>query len=345
MYRYIIASIAISAATCTPIVPLWADTDKPEISIDISPGHSAIFAGQRTDYNCTVTAPRSFRGRLGWSLHVDGAVLARREAAVRANVPLSLDIPATRPGVILPGMLRVSIIADRQKHVAASVQKRLWLFPDNPFHDRSAWLKRLDIRVFDPRGDTRRVFRTAKIPFTRADNLDALAELDGGLLIVGQGLSLDEYPGLARVMVAAAARGTAVLCLAPSEGRFILPGTESSRSNRPTAVSFRHTDVIREFDKRLDATTWPEDGRVLASSFTISCDRGQVVAKINASAENWSWLETRFSATKGRLIVCTFDIVGKWENGPTPRFLLARLLKYLDNEDNLPLTKEKSDET
>ena len=351
MCRYIIASMATMATICTPIVPLWANTDRAAISIDVSSGHSAIFAGQRTDFHCTVTVPRSFRGRLGWSLHVDDAVLARREAAVRANadaairVPISLDIPDAKPGVILPAVLSVSIIADGRQQAAASLQKRLWIFPDNPFHDHSAWLKRLDIRVFDPRGDTRRVFQTADIPFTRADNLDALAEFNGGVLIVGQGVSFDEYPGLASVMVAAAARGTAVLCLAPSEGRFVLPGSENGQSSRPTAITLRRADVIHEFDKRLDATFWPQDGRVSDGSFTIGCHRGQVVATVDASAENWSWLEARFSPGKGRLIVCSFDIVGKWETGPTPRFLFARLLKYLDQEDNLPTTKEKSDGT
>ncbi len=348
MFRHLIASTAVSAALCTGIMPLRAYGREPAASVSISPGCSAIFAGKRADFGCVVAGQRSFQGRVCWSLEIDGAVLRRGETAADFNagavnrIAIPLELPAAKPGVILPAVLSVSIVAAGQSRAAATRQKRLWIFPSNPFHDRSAWLRRLDVRLFDPQGDTQRAFQKAGIPFTRADNLDALAKLDGGLLMIGQGVSLDEYPGLAEVIVAAAARGEAVLCLAPSEGYFPLPGSENHQGFRPDGIFIRGADVIRELDKRLDATDWPEDGRAAAVGFKICCCRGQAAALVDSSDENWPWLEIRFPTGRGRLLICGFDIVGKWENGPTPRYLLARLLEYLDKNESTSSKKEET---
>jgi len=316
-----------------------------DVSIVARQGWSGVFAGRRVDIDLQATAQDPFDGRLQWSFAVNGATLARREASLTAapnspgKVRLSLQVPDVKPGIVTPAVLSIAVRARSGVQAATSLTKRLWIFPDDPFYERYHWLEQLSIHLFDPLGKTRRVLKTAKIPFTRIDNLDTLADLNRGVLVTGQGISLKEYPGLADVLFIAASRGTAVLCLAPADGQLTLPGTGEDDFPQPSSVTLRRTDVIRALDKRLDAVAWPEDGRILASGLAIRSDRGQVVAQVTRDESDWAWLEARFGPGRGRLIVCGFDLMGKWETGPTPRFLFARLLEYLDETNTLSFTK------
>jgi hypothetical protein len=153
--------------------------------------------------------------------------------------------------------------------------------------------------------------------------------LDRGLVIVGEGTALDEHGGLARILVKAAERGAGVLCLAPSRGRLAVPGSEGSATPRPSLVAFRGNDVITELDKRLDAFAWPPDGKTIGRTLALASDRGRVVAEATDSGNGWPWLEVRYRESGGALVVCGFSIIEHWESGPTPRFLLARILEFL----------------
>ena len=89
-----------------------------------------------------------------------------------------------------------------------------------------------------------------------------------------------------------------------------------------------------DLDKRLDATSWPPDGKVVASSLAVRSRREVVVADAVAGDTAWPWLELRFPGDRAKLVVCGFGIVSHWEAGPAPRFLLARILEFLDGKEN-----------
>jgi len=55
---------------------------------------------------------------------------------------------------------------------------------------------------------------------------------------------------------------------------------------------------------------------------------GMVVGRVTSGADAWPWVSARYSGG-GRLVVCGFPIVASWGHGPTPRFLLLRLLEWL----------------
>ena len=82
----------------------------------------------------------------------------------------------------MPAVLSVSCYAPHAGVPEASLEKPLWIFPENPFTNRSQWLKQLQIRLFDPVGKTRQVFKKTAIPFTETRNVDSLSALDGGHL-------------------------------------------------------------------------------------------------------------------------------------------------------------------
>ncbi len=312
-----------------------------DVSVTVLEGWSTVFGGRRAEFHCTVTAKASFEGRASWSLTVGRRTLARGETSVSAGprkvgtVEIQCDLPQVAEGVVMPAVLSVACYAPNARTPAASLAKSLWIFPENPFAGRSQWLKQLRIHLFDPAGKTRNVLRKQAIPFTETGNVDSLTALDRGVLIIGEGTSFQKYRGLPRIMIQVAAKGIPVLCLAPSDGQFVLPGTQEADLPRPSRITFRRADVIRELDKRLDAGTWPPDGKVAAGGVALKSDRDRVIAQVVAGDAGWPWLEVRFAGGRGKLIVCSFALMRKWDAGPTPRFLFARLLAYANGDEEL----------
>jgi hypothetical protein len=83
---------------------------------------------------------------------------------------------------------------------------------------------------------------------------------------------------------------------------------------------------------------------VVASTLALKAEDGAVVAEVGSGADGWPWLEAEYPTRTGRLIVCGFALFGKaWDAGPTPRYLLARLLEVTTpkTDDRDPQQKEK----
>jgi len=312
---------------------------EPRLSLKAVEGWSGLFGGARADLHFVVTARRPFRGRVGWSLAYEQRALLRRESALAVDpgkderVRIRLDVPAVKEGVVMPLTLSIALSAPGAEVAEASLEKRLWVFPRDPFAGRRAWLRTLSIHLFDPEETTGPVLKAMEVPYAETTNPESMRALERGLIVIGEGVSFDDYRGLPEIVCQAAARGVPVLCLAPSGGDFPIPGTEAVDLPAPSRIVLRRLDVIAELDKRLDATAWPPDGRVLASSLAVTGERRIVAARVAEDEKGWPWLEVRCAAKRGKLIVCGFGIIGKWEAGPTPRFLFARLLEYLNADD------------
>ncbi len=338
MFRNVITLAAVMAVTLTAGRPGISD----EVSLRVQEGWSGLFGGQPAEFHATVTAGKSFEGRVGWSLTIGRHTVARREATVTAGpgkagtFEIRVDLPPVRDGVIVPAELSIVVLGSQNNSVETSLKKRLWIFPEDPFTDRREWLKQLHIHLFDPEGNTRTVFEAMDIPFSQTSNVDSLGVLKGGLLVIGEGTSFEDYRGLPEMLVHAAARGVGVLCLAPSGGQFPMPGAEGHRLPNADRITLRRSDVIGELDKRLDAWAWPPDGKVVASSLAPKAEREHLLAEVVAGSAGWPWLLATFPGQRGKLVVCGFGIIEHWNAGPSPRFLLARILEYV-NTDNSKL--------
>jgi hypothetical protein len=325
------------AVVVLSIILVGAAAAADRVVISPQEAWSGVLGGRETTFSYHVTAPQDLRGRLGWSLSVDQRTLARGETAltVPAGQPgrtaIRFTVPEAKPGAVLQARLSVEVYDSAGGGRLAGHERTLWIFPGDPFALRSDWLKTLKITLFDPPGDTQKTLERAKIPFQQIRNLAALQDLTGGVLVVGQGISLEEYRALPEALVRLAAAGVPVVWLAPSAGSLPVPGIEGAETGLPTAksVTLRRQEAITSLDKRLDADGWPPDGKLIASTISIVADRRRVMGRVGREANGWSWIEVHYPKQDAMLLICGFGIIDHWDAGPTPRWLFARMLEYV----------------
>ncbi len=279
--------------------------------------------------------------RLFWSfISAERRVLSRGEVdlAAQAGEPtratIRLHTPTVNPGVVLQTALLVAAVSrDAPGKPQAAQQRLLSIFPPNPFADRVEHLKRAPLRIFDPRANTSKALTALQVPLEEVYNPAALVDLSPGLLLVGEGISFAEERGLADVLVAAAVKGQTVVCLAPTGGTIPLPLDSDGSTASASSVTLRKQEVISQFDKRLDALSWPVDGRVVASGVAIKTEGLALVGEVAAGDKNWPWLDVGFPGG-GRLVICGFGILAHWNETPAPRYLLASVLESIVNDRN-----------
>lgn len=324
IYRVLIPALLMGAV---------AARAEPPVTVTVQEPWSNVFAGKETVFHAILAAGEPFDGRVMWRFSADGRTIARGERAVKAgpampaSVEMRIDVPPVKPGVIMQTTLSMSAVPAGSDKEAATLDRTLWVFPEDPFTGRAEWLKKLNLRLFDPAGATAKLFTESGIPFTETRNVDALTVGDNGLLVVGEGVSFREYRGLAGSLLKAAAAGRPILCLAPNGGEMLLPDPDDHSLPQPSSLVFHRQDVINQLDKRLDANGWK--GGKAATGLKLRGDRGQVVAEVANDAAAWPWMEVGFPKGSGKLVVCGFTIIDGWAASPTPRFLLVKVLEHV----------------
>lgn len=315
--------------------------EEAKLMVALQEQWSNVFGGKESVFHLSVRAQEELNGRVGWQFSSSGRTLARgeREVSVQPGeietVEVRLQVPEVKEGVVMQASLSVSVYKGGADDAVTNLEKQIWIFPEDPFSHQKQWLKELKIHLFDPEKKTAEVFSDAEIPFDRVSNIDSFAEIKEGVLIIGEGVSLRDYRGLSKMMLKAAAAGTPVLCLTLAGGEMTFPGMGDVDLPQPKSMSFRRNDIITELDKRLDADAWPPDGKVVVGSVKLNGEKGPVVGEIEKQ-DGWPWVEIDFGNKEGRLVICGFGIIEKWNSGPTPRFLLARILEYLEEDKVKP---------
>ena len=286
-------------------------------------GGIAAFGGTSATWRVEASGARTAEGHVAWSLEVGGGVIARREQGVRldpaapASVEIAVDLPAVRAGVVAEGRLQVALLDERRQPLA-ELEQPVFVFGRDPAAERQQWLRELDLRLFDPSGETARRLDELGWPHRRLANPAALAALGGGTLIVGEGCSLREIRGLMDAALRAAEGGTHVVVLTPADGAFAPPGPTEGRPG-PVALHFYGPEFVRELDKRFDVPP-------ARAAFRLGGTRaGAEVAVV--SADGWGFVEARWS-DGGALMLVGSGLLETWESSPVPRHLLVRLLEW-----------------
>ncbi len=302
-----------------------------------------VFGDEVSEFTFRLDTPRPIKGRIVWRVAAGTATVKTGEVEVAADAgkpsefTIKIAVPPVKDGVIFHTRLTLSAVEDKELKPVATFERDLWVFPKDPFADRLEWLKKLKLTLYDPKGDTAKVFTAARVPFEEARDLDAVAAVKEGVLVVGEGLSFKDEKGLAAALHKLATGGLTVLVLAPAGGAVSIPGVVEPAAGLDE-LCFRR-DIVRKLDKRLDPDGWAPDGKAVASSVVVkSGDDG--ASEVVPGGAGWSWVEARAPTGKGRWALCGLGIVAKWEAGPTPRFLFARLLEHVTDSEPEQTKKE-----
>ncbi len=310
----------------------FADEPKPVASIVAVRAPGNVFGGQETEFQFTVESRKAIEGRVTWRLASGTATVTSGEIELTAapdapaKATIKLAVPPVKDGTIFAMKLTVSAIEAGQAKPAAEFAREVYSFPKDPFFERGDWLKKLKLALYDPPGNTNKLLSAATVPFDEVRTVEALGELKDGVLLIGEGTSFKEERGLSAALEKLAASGIVVLCLAPAEGELAIPGLAGPRGEQHE-LSFRR-DIFRTLDKRLDPDAWTVEPKSAGTSVGVKSAEGSAVGEI-APVGGWNWVEARYRPGKGRWAVCGHAVVSRWETGPSPRFLLVRMLEYL----------------
>ncbi|MEX1026829.1 MAG: hypothetical protein WD049_02305 [Candidatus Paceibacterota bacterium] len=330
--RMLLARVAIVA-----ICFACSTTATADIIVRPVEHHTNEFGGREISRGFRVESDQPLVGRFVWSLSAQDRTLARGEQELRvteqaADVTIKFRLNALRDEVVLPITLTVAVVVEQDE--VSRQELRLWLFPDDPFGPRDEWLRSLDITLFDPVENTSQRFDDSHLPYRSTHNLAAIHDPEQpGILVIGEGVSLRKHRSLAETVLQAAASGRRVLLLAPADGSLTVPGTARDGlpdGGAPGELRFARQHIISELDKRLDALAWQgTNNAVPASKFLIESRHNRVEATVSDESRAWPWLEVRYPESGGALVLCGFRVIEHWNSGPTPRFLLLRLLEHL----------------
>jgi hypothetical protein len=241
-------------------------------------------------------------------------------------IKIPLRTPLLKPGVVQEARLTLNVIAEKEP--LATYQKKIWIFPSDPFALKKQMLKELKIKLYDAveKSNTARVLKELDIPFDELVRPGEISDLQEGVILVGEGISFQDDPELFPALDQAARRGARVLCLAPKPGSFAFPENDQAI---PESLVLNKTDIIGSFDKRLDAKSWPPDGTPATNSLVLLAEEGRVRAQIVSHARGWHWLSWTYPEKKGRLSLVTFGLLRCWDASPTARYLLASILESM----------------
>jgi hypothetical protein len=327
-FREHLAFPFLIAALC-PAISV-AGAERPQIEREEP--WSCYFGGRTATLHYRIAAPADRDRRAAWSFAVQGQVVARREATVGAGpesagiLEIALDLPSPRPGLAIPATVTVAM------ENGARLEHPLWILPEDPFEGCREALRGMRLVLFDPEKKTSHLLERYRVPFALVRDMASIAAAERGLVLIGEGVSFRQWRTLPETLVRTAARGLPVVCLAPSVGEMRLPGIGDGRPPVPAAIFLRRSDAITALDKRLDLL-WPPDGKTVASGIAWSGSRSGIVGEVTAG-EGWPWVEAAFPG-EGRLLVCGFALMAKWENGPAPRYLFKSILSYMSDRSEM----------
>jgi hypothetical protein len=299
-------------------------------------GHATCFSGEPVTLRLMLHDPTSQSGTLAWAYSAQRHTLAAGEIQVifdpskPAQVEIPLKGPEVREGVIYDTQFRARLVG-RHGEARAEFRRVFWIFPRNPFADRRQWLQRLNIAVYDPGGKTLTTLLDAKVPCTRIRSLETQS---AGVIVIGEGVRLSG--SLTETMTRLAAAGATVLCLSPADTSLPFPGTGDG-SPAASRIALCQADIIHELDKRLDIEGWSAKGDAVSTRLRPEAFRGQVSLRPTEATQGWPWIDVGYPSG-GRLIICGFGIIRCWDAGPTPRYLLLRILESTDRAEKSTLS-------
>lgn len=327
--------------------------DSRPLALQLASGSTAVFADGTYVYEVELISSEAWSGIVQIEHSVQHRTLARKELAVTlaANTlerkTFELTMPPVNTLVVQKTHLQCRCLQPQDDETASTLEKDIFVFPREAFAGRQEWARRLKLHVFDPEGNTVRRLEQADVPFERVRTLQNLASRSEGMVLVGSGLRFRQSGSFAETLAGLAQRGVPVLCLAPKAAEIPLTfgvGIPATEELALTGMTFRSADIIRELDPRLDPAALLSTSEGVSSESCrvhLICERGRVLARmqqdsadipVTTTDRGWPWLRVDYRGG-GLVTYCGFDIVGRWDNGPTARYLLIAILQSHSNSE------------
>ncbi len=306
---------------CNSIALSQPNDDHDQVSIRAVGDFSDYFGGKPTTIELELSSDANREIEVRWSIKLNSLTVIRRSATqnVTASKPhlfqIEFEAPTTKDGVVLPCTLEVDVFGPKNERLA-SYTKQIWFFAKDPFYENISWLKKLDITLVDPMGETTELLESLEVPFRKV--VASQGNISKGMLIIGVGVRWNEV--IEQLVWQAIVAGQPILCFAPKKGELRL-GTLQARSSMPE-VSLRNLSFISQLDKRLSPSRCESNGRC-----NIANGGGKLIVTISDKDDGWHFLELKDTKSSGHLILCcnSFDE----PTSPTPRYLLAMLFERL----------------
>jgi hypothetical protein len=269
--------------------------------------------------------------RAVWRLAVGPRTLIRGEMLLEegaekwTQVPVRLRLPPLEKISPLVADLHAEIIDDSGARLA-SAARQIAIFDSDIRAHVSARLREAPIYVFDPLERTAARMSECGLVYGFA-RPDTPLDSTNGVWIIGEGISLDDYPGLAEALFRSAENGLSVVVLAPRQGTVVAPGWAYEAQPVPLRMELKDRTFVTEIHKLLDAETWGSCGSVRASFLCPTRDCAlEVAAECGNAGPRWSFVSWEFESG-GSLRICTLPMIEKWTCGPVPPYLFLSLLE------------------
>ncbi|TWU45658.1 hypothetical protein Q31b_08340 [Novipirellula aureliae] len=333
---------SIHQPICVALLSLsafWCNIGWTEESLVANPNsdQTSFFSDENVSYQIDFGTEQPIEGVIQWQLTVLHRTFGRGDIQIdlkpeqRKSVTLNFQMPHVKTHVIQESTLSLRLAQAGNGDAVTIFQRGLWAFPRDAFADRNAWLNQLDLRLYDPVGDTAKVLDEAEIPFQEIRSIAALATIENGIVIIGEGIEVQSNSGLAETLFSLCADGQRILWFSPANGHFGIPGIgDDSEKKRPDHLLLMGSDRLWQLDKRLDTFAWTAEDHQ-GVGLQLADEGGRIVIKFVEPPDGWTWLEATFRDTDGQLILCGLQLAEVWNVSPTPRYMLARLLEQLDN--------------
>jgi hypothetical protein len=319
--------------------------DLPKPVLALGDTWSCVLAGQTVPVRCHWSEVPANK-RVVWELTFNNRKIAQGAAQLtanderRGNVDLLVEVPPLHEEVSLDVVLEVAT-ADKPR----AAGKALRVLATDPFAGRKLAQLSIAISLFDPENSTQHILEQAGYACKRLRSVAAIDSVESGVVVVGQGVTWSAHRGLAEAVYRRASLGTSVLCLAPADGPLNVLATEGPE-HMPGRLLLAGNEIIKEYDSRLDAEAWA-GGNSVAKRFAWQAAGHRVTLAASLVEPGWQFVSIRPQGDEGRqaasCVLCGYDLVGRWNDGPVPRYLLAAIISALASESkSQPINSDKA---
>lgn len=251
--------------------------------------------------------------RLSWNLKYAGRSIAAGEQEIPSTgtTEVKFHFPELKAGVI--AATEFNCFSGETK-----LQNDLFFFHPNPFANETAFFNEQKIGVFQP-DDSKSISALLESYGIKSLKLSSIGGFDGKILIVS-GINFSGNPGFFESLLNLSQKEIRVIIMSP------ISGTISLKSESIGRILLAGTDIIPEFNKKYDSYTW-NGKQIEETSFKTVPFDGGIALEFVKEKERFSYCEIRSSNSKGKLIICGFNIGGLADESPSPAYLFRNLLK------------------